>query len=336
MTIAPSEGEPLIVVAPVYNEELNIREFLARLAAVAGRIGLAGVVMVDDGSKDQTVTLIEELAGSCPVPVRLVRLSRNFGHQTAVVAGCDEAVAWGEEIGAVWIGVLDADLQDRPEDFETLLAQSAGRDVVYAVRGKRLDGFVMRTFAPLFYKMLFASSSFPIPPNAGTFSIIRLPVCKLIVAGADSEPYFPGLRAWVGFRQAGVELPRQARAQGESKVALKGLIRLSLRAFMLYSNLPMRLFWSFGLFLLVAVGLITLAVVVLRLTHVLQPSGVASIMILQLGSLGLLIVFLGLIAFMIDRTKQNASRQGSWMVMERKHLLPRETAPSGESSPAGR
>lgn len=305
----------LLVVVPLYNEEANVDEFFTRLAAgAAGH--LAGVVVVDDGSTDQTVTRVERYLREYPAPVRLVRLSRNFGHQSAVLAGCDAACKWAEDIGAQWIGVIDGDLQDRPEDFPALLDAARDQDVVYAVRAQRHDGFAMRTFAPLFYKALALTSTFPIPQNAGTFSVIRAGICRLIVDNADADPYFPGLRAWAGFRQKGIEFDRQPRARGESKVALSGLIRLSLRAFVLHSDLPLRAILYSTVALFAVLFAMALIVLVLRLAQIILPTGVTTIILLQIFSMGLGATFFTIIAFLLNRVKSNTSRQNAWMVME--------------------
>lgn len=299
----------------MYNEEDNVDEFFRRLA-VHSEAGLLGVVVVDDGSRDQTVSHIKRLFATYPVPIRLVRLSRNFGHQQSVIAGCNAACDMAQELGAEWIGVIDGDLQDRPEDFALLFDQAHNQDVVHAVRAQRHDGWIMRTFAPIFYNLLSRSSNFPIPRNSGTFSIIRLPVARTIVESADSEPYFPGLRAWAGFRQKGVALDRQARASGTSKVALRGLIRLSLRAILLYSEIPLKMFFVLGLFLMLIMGLAGAVVVFLRLIKVIDPSGFTTLFIVQIASLGVNLFFMGVLAFMINRVKHNSSRQRAWLVME--------------------
>jgi dolichol-phosphate mannosyltransferase len=299
----------------MYNEESNVDEFFRRLAVMADD-ELRGVVVVDDGSTDQTVTRIERLLESYPVPVRVVRLSRNFGHQPAVIAGCDHACQFAELLGAEWIGIIDGDLQDRPEDFSVLLDHAEGQDVVYAVRAQRHDGWVMRHFAPVFYGMLSGSSSFPIPRNSGTFSIIRIPVCKLIVQSADSEPYFPGLRAWVGFRQKGLPFDRQPRASGTSKVALRGLVRLSLRALILHSDMPMRLILGITALLFAVLVVLAALVTGLRLGGVHLPTGFTTIVLLQIFSLGLCAGFFVVIAFMVQRVKTNTSHQKPWIAME--------------------
>lgn len=310
-----SSQQSLVVVVPFYNEEANILLFFQRLLGGLGGY-LKAVVAVDDGSTDQTVTLLEKVILESPVPVHLVRLSRNFGHQPAVIAGCEHACHIAEELGAQWIGVIDGDLQDRPEDFLELLRCSTNHDVVYAVRAQRHDGLIMRLCAPRFYGLLSHTSSFPIPQNAGTFSVIRIPVCKQIVEAAGIDPYFPGLRAWVGFRQRGVLFDRQPRAGGQSKVAVKGLIRLSMRAFILYSDMPARAVLGATGFLFLVLALIAAGVLALRIAGVILPTGVTTIILLQIFSLGLCAGFFSVLTLIVGRIKTNTSQQGRYVIME--------------------
>ena len=317
------QDQSLVVVVPFFNEEENIDNFFNRLVASLGP-SLKGIVAVDDGSTDQTVSLIKGQIETSPVCIRLVRLSRNFGHQSALVAGCEQGCRLAEELGAQWIGTIDGDLQDRPEDFVRLLEQGANHDVVYAVRAERHDGWVMRVFAPKFYKLLSRTSLFPIPPNAGTFGVIRLPVARQIVACADADPYFPGLRAWVGYRQKGLLLDRQAREGGTSKVAIHGLIRLSLRALILYSDLPSRVVVGAAGILFALLAFLAALVLVLRLSGVILPTGVTSIILLEVFSLGLCAGFFSILTLMLGRIKTNSSRQKNWVVMSVE-----QTAPDG-------
>lgn len=306
----------MIVVAPVFGEEATIDRFLDRVAEQKGAIGLVGLVLVDDGSADGTVTRIRDRAADYPVPIRLVRLSRNFGHQNAVLAGFETAWRWSQERGAEWIGVLDADLQDDPADFTALLAAAEDADVVYAVRERRLDGPLMRLLAPLFYRILSRSSAFPIPENAGTFSIVRSAAARALVECRDNDPYFPGLRAWVGFRQKGVAVVRRARAEGRSRVGVLGLAWLSLRALLLYSSLPLTLTLYTGVALASLGALASIVLAVLRLVGLITIPGATTIVILQLMSFGVQMIFLGVLANMINRVRLNTNHQRSWVVME--------------------
>jgi glycosyltransferase involved in cell wall biosynthesis len=306
----------IIVVAPVYNEEANIGEFVRRLALVREPASVVGLLIVDDGSSDQSVTRIEELAGSTDFPIRLVRLSRNFGHQNAVLAGIERACIWAAEERVEWIGLTDADLQDRPEHFANLAQEADGCDVVYAVRKKRRDGLLMKLMAPIFYRILSQGAPFFIPDDAGTFCLMRLPVAVTIARSSDNDPYFPGLRAWAGFRQKGVPVERDQRLAGKSKVGIKGLFSLASRAMLLYSNLPYQIIIFSGGIIFVGSLLVSAILVVLRLMGIITIPGATTIVVLQVMTLGIQLVFLGMMSHMIKRVKDNTSRQRSWIVME--------------------
>lgn len=310
----------LIVVVPVYNEADVIDAFLRRLAGIAKDVSLHGLVVVDDGSTDDTIGIVERMARDCAFRIRVLRLSRNFGHQNAIIAGLDAAHAWATAAGIPWIGVIDGDLQDRPEHFKNLLDQAADCDIVYAQRSSRADGLFMQWIAPLFYRILSASAKLGIPPNAGTFSILRTPIATLICQSSDRDPYFPGLRAWVGFRQRGVPLPRDSRLSGESKVGLRGLINLSLRALFTYTDLLFNLVLVAGGAIIAMTGIVSVALFLLRLAGWITIPGATTTVMLILLSLGTTIFFLGVIAHMVKRASESASKQRAFVVMESRDL----------------
>jgi len=310
----------LIIVTPVYNEEAVIDVFFSRTRKLNEKIQITGVVIVDDGSVDQTVSRIEKISNLFPAPIRIVRLSRNYGHQNACIAGIKVAIEWANNINTEWIGLIDADLQDDPVHFLKLMAESENHDVVYAVRKSRKEGILIKFLSALFYRIISLTSTFPIPNDAGTFSIMRVPVARIICASGDNDPYFPGLRASIGFRQKSVPLDRKRRAGGKSKVRMSGLIMLSLRAAILYSNLIFNFILFSGIIIFCFSLLISMILVVLRLTGHIDIPGATTIVIIGLLSLGILMVFLGLIAHMINRVKVNTSKQNPWIIMEDKML----------------
>ncbi len=310
----------VILVAPVYNEEDVVGPFLASLTALHERVRIAGLVLVDDGSTDGTVTRIRQCAAGVRFPVRLVRLSRNFGQQNACVAGLHVAQRWSTDLGAEWIGLIDSDLQDDPADVIQLIGHAPDHDVVYAVRGDRRDGLAMRVLAPLFYALLARSASFPIPRNAGTFSIMRRAVVAEVCAAADNDPYLPGLRSWVGFRQKGVELSRRARRHGRSRVGYLGLLRLSLRAFVLYSNAALDLIFYLGVSLMSLAVLATALAIAAPFVMSVRSLGTAVVVVLQLFTLGVLTLLLGLISHLVSRVRDNTSKQRAWIIMSEETL----------------
>jgi polyisoprenyl-phosphate glycosyltransferase len=308
MTQAPSPG--FIAVAPVFNEAESIDEFLRRMVALGETLALEGLVIVDDGSEDATLAIVSQFARSSRLRLRVVRLSRNFGHQNAVLAGLEYAHRWAREERIAFIGLLDADLQDQPEHFRDLLAHADEADVIYATRASRTEGFVVRNLADAFHWMLSRISRFPIPRGAGTFSVMRTEVAEAILRNADPDPYFPGIRAWVGYRQIGVPLPRSARHAGDSRVGLRGLFQLALRAVFAYSNAPQTLFmWiSFGTLLLSILAILVFAS--LRLLGYLQEvQGITTIIVAIFLSLGIQSVYLTLVTYMIGRLGQQRPKE---------------------------
>lgn len=309
-----------IAVVPVYNEADVIETFLSRFTKVAESLAVYGLLIVDDGSTDRTVEAVERHAPTCPFRIRLLRLSRNFGHQNAIIAGLDAAHAWASTSNIPWVGVIDGDLQDRPEHFKDLLDNSDGFDVVYAQRSSRGDGVFTRLGATFFHRILSASAKLGIPPNAGNFSILRTSILQLICQSSDRDPYFPGLRAWVGFRQHGVPLPRDARFHGKSKVGLRGLVTLSLRTLFTYTDLLFNLILISGGTIVVFTCVLSVVLVILRIAGFITIPGATTIGILILLSLGTTIFFLGVIAHMVKRASESSSRQRAFVVMDSRDL----------------
>jgi dolichol-phosphate mannosyltransferase len=271
---------------------------------------------VDDGSSDQTVTILEQIGAHCCFPIRVVRLSRNFGHQNAIIAGLRVACSWAEKLGASLIGVMDADLQDQPEHLPVLMDETREHDIAYAVRESRKDSLAMRILAPTFYRILSSFSVFDIPRDSGAFCVMRLFFAKILLSASDCNCYFPGLRAWAGFRQKAVLLPRGPRFKSLSKVGWNGLFALAFRALLLYSDLPIKLVLYGGAAVITASVFSSLILIVLRIFNLITIPGATSIIVLIFFSLGIEMLFLGMIAHMINQSRLNSSQQPPWLIME--------------------
>lgn len=321
--------QQLLIIAPVYNESRNIGAFLDAVEALSLRQHLAGVLLVDDGSSDDTVERISARAQSFPVQIQLVRLSRNFGHQNACLAGLAEGARWAGELGVEWLGLIDSDLQDNPLHFVDLMAHHQTQDVVYAVRVKRNDGFIRKVFAPLFYGFLSRCASFPIPANAGTFSVLRRELAQRIVDIADVDPYVPGLRAFVGFRQKGVPLERADRHRGRSHVGLLGLVLLSLRATILYTNAIHNFILYSGIMVFLASIALAAFLFLQRIVGGNGPDGDWKTWLLYSTAFGVQMVFVGAIGHMVNRVKANTSKQPPYLTGE---ILQFGQSPSQEKS----
>lgn len=221
------------VVVPVCNEEANLPELRARLtAALAGRE--FECILVDDGSTDATPAMIRDIARADP-RFKLVRLSRNFGHQAAIFAGLTFA-------RGACVAVMDGDLQDPPELIpEMLRLRAKGAEVVYGVRTARRDARYKRVAAAIFYRLQTRLMKTKMPLDAGDFAVMDRRVVDLIVAIGERHPYVRGLRSWVGFRQVPFPYERDRRRQGEAKYTLWKLLDLAVSGIVPFSVVPLRL-----------------------------------------------------------------------------------------------
>jgi dolichol-phosphate mannosyltransferase len=224
------------VVVPVYNEEKIIPLLHDAVAKAMNQIGDCWeVVYVNDGSKDSSLALLQELKRHDPHIV-IVDLSRNWGHMGAISAGlrtaCGDAVV-----------LMDGDLQDPPDVIpEFVEAWRRGAKVVTAVRRSRQERRkALAVLFPLFYRVLGALSDFPIPLNAGIFGLLDRQAVDSINSLREGNRYLPGLRAWVGYRTAIVYYDRHDRVGGEGKLSFISRIKYAMDAITSFSYKPLRL-----------------------------------------------------------------------------------------------
>jgi len=236
-------GEPLLsVVIPIYNEQATLSELYRRLTHVLSE-NLAElayeIVFVNDGSIDGSIQILSELHADDPV-VKVVNLSRNFGHQAALTAGLDYAK--GDAVIC-----MDGDVQDPPEIIPTLVARwRDGNDVVYAVRKLRKDGFIKRGCYAAFYRLLRRLSMVSIPLDAGDFALMDRRVVDCLKTLPERSRFIRGLRTWVGFRQTGVEYEREKRYAGTPKYTWPKLVHLAVNGLLSFSALPLRMATAVG------------------------------------------------------------------------------------------
>ncbi len=233
------------VVMPVFNEEAGLGELFRRLAAVFDSKPSIGwsAVLVDDGSRDNSAALI---AKQCDVDSRfvLVRLSRNFGFQAALLAGLRHAA------DADAVVTMDADLQDPPEVIPAMTERwSEGAEVVLAVRRSRAETGLRRMSFQLFHRTFARLVDYPVEPNTGTFGLMSRDALEALLDLPERNRFFPALRSWVGFRVEHVLYDRQERFAGEPGQTYRRLIRYALDGIFSFSYLPLRLLTYCGVFL---------------------------------------------------------------------------------------
>lgn len=247
--MSPANRPALSVVAPCYNEQDVLPEFLRRVGAVLDALGgVAEIVVVDDGSHDRTWQVMTDAAAGDPRIVA-VRLMRNHGHQLALSAGL--SVCRGERIM-----IIDADLQDPPELLREMMAlmDSEGADVVYGQRRQR-DGETLfkRATAGAFYRLIGRMTDVEIPLDAGDFRLITRRVLDLLIAMPERHRFVRGMVAWIGGKQVPLPYDRKARAAGESKYPLTRMLRFAADAITAFSVVPLMASMTIG-WIMAAVG----------------------------------------------------------------------------------
>ena len=233
---APEPRPAVSVVVPCYNEEAALPLFVARMTAACEAAAGASyeLVLVNDGSRDSTWSLIEALAAARPGVVG-VNLARNHGHQLAVSAGL--SLARGERVL-----IIDADLQDPPELLgEMMRLCDEGADVVYGRRRSRPEESRFKlASADLFYRTLSALSDVEIPRDVGDFRLMTRRMVERLNAMPEQDRFIRGMVAWLGGRQAELVYDREPRAAGETGYSLGKMVRLAAHALTSFSTAPLK------------------------------------------------------------------------------------------------
>ena len=284
-------SEPQIsIVAPLYNETESFPHLVARLNALMDSSPLSiEVVLIDDGSRDDTALLMQQLALT-DGRYHCVFLARNYGHQLALTAGI--ASARGTEA----LFIIDGDLQDPPELLPTFYAKmQEGYDVVYAVRKKRKEGFFKRTAYFLFYRFMKSISYVDIPLDSGDFSLISRRVANVLNKMPEESRFIRGMRTWIGFNQIGVEYERDARVAGEPKYSFKMLRQLAYNGIFNFSEYPVKFVTNLGLFSIAIAGLYFIQTLIKKYVYGDVPQGFTALLFVIILFSGVQLIGLGMI-----------------------------------------
>lgn len=324
--IAAADTARLIsVVVPCFNEQEVVRETHRRLSATLGALGglRYELIFVDDGSRDATRTLLRELQAA-DAHVRLVLLSRNFGHQLAVTAGIDHARGSA-------VVLIDADLQDPPEVIEAMLARwREGYQVVYGARSERQgETAFKRATARVFYRVLNRLSDVDIPLDTGDFRLMDRQVVEALRSMPERDRFLRGMVSWAGFRSIAVPYRRAPRLAGESKYPLWKMVRFAVDGILSFSHSPLRLATWIGV---AASGLALLGMVyaiLMRLfTDVWVPGWTLLFVAVSFFG-GVQLLSLGIIGEYVGRIYSESKRRPLYLVAERAGFDDPDTAVDG-------
>ncbi|HEY0322460.1 MAG TPA: glycosyltransferase family 2 protein [Pyrinomonadaceae bacterium] len=306
----------LSAIIPCFNEELVIRETHKRLVNVLD--GLPGLefelIYVDDGSRDQTPQILGEIQAGHR-SVRVIRLSRNFGHQIAVTAGLEAAA--GEAVV-----IIDADLQDPPEVITEMLERwRAGFHVAYGVRIERSGETRFKLWtAKTFYRLINRLSETEIPQDTGDFRLMDRKVVDVLLSMPERDRFLRGMISWIGFRQTPVHYRREPRFGGKTKYSLMKMVRFATDGILSFSIIPLKLaIWTGFAAIILAVAGIILAVLerLYKLYDINIGRGWASLFIAVLFMGGVQLLTLGIIGEYLGRIYTEVKRRPLYVVQER-------------------
>ncbi|MBO9670070.1 MAG: glycosyltransferase family 2 protein [Sphingobium sp.] len=313
------------LVIPCYNEQEVIGETLGRLAQLCKSLHdyAFEIICVDDGSRDKTYALLRAAAETMP-GLRIVKFSRNFGHQIAVTAGIDAA-------GGDAVVLIDADLQDPPEIVSQMIAKwEEGFDVIYGVRTSRAgESAFKQVSARGFYRFLNTLSEVPIPLDTGDFRLMSRPVVDVLKSMPERHRFVRGMVAWIGFKQTALPYERAERFAGESKYPLRKMVRFAMDGILSFSIKPLRLAVGLGL-TSAAVAMVGIAyALALRIFSSVWVEGWTALMIAVLFMGGVQLLSLGIIGEYIGRIYSEVKRRPLYVVDEKvgfegPSLLPRK------------
>lgn len=319
----------LSVAVPLHNEESVLPELLRRLQAVLDALpgGPHEIVFIDDGSTDRTFQLLEEATRMDP-RILALSLSRNFGHQTAITAALDHLT--GD--AAV---VMDGDLQDVPEVIPQFVRKfQDGFDVVFAKRIRRKEPWPLRLCYFFFYRMMAKLSDIRLPLDSGDFGLMSRRVIDQLKRMPEHHRYLRGLRSWVGFRQAGIEVERAERHSGKSKYSLMRLIKLAFDGIFAFSIVPIRAAALAGAFVMFLSSVYVLYALYAKVFLRESSQGFTALIVAVTFLSGIVLFFLGVIGEYVGRIYEETKGRPHYIIGRRAGSTLREIDAKDAADPA--
>jgi len=304
------------IVVPVYNEEEVLDELYRRVSAALDRLGRTyELILVDDGSKDKSLVKMRSLYKQDPEHVRIFSFSRNFGHHLALTAGLD--VAQGDIIV-----MMDADLQDQPEELHKLLTTlESGYDVVYADRQERQHSWYKTLTSKLFISVINGVARTEVPINSSIFRVMTREVANALRSCREKARFLPGLVSWLGYRQTSTPVEHGKRFAGETKYSLWRLIKLGLHTATSFSAVPLQVATILGISTAGLSFLFLAYILIRKIFYGFAVPGYASIMFAVMFFGALQLIVLGLMGEYISRIYSESQARPLYLFKDL-HLQP--------------
>lgn len=303
-------SKKISILVPIYNSASFMNKLLEAIDTERKTHNWnLELVLVDDGSKDRSFEKIEELSKTYNY-IKGIKLSKNFGHQIAVKTAMSHCT--GD-----YIAVIDDDLQDPPSLLPGFFKYlDDGYDVAYGIRKNRKESFIKRMAYNSFYKILKVMSDIHIPIDSGDFCVMKKQVLENMLKLQEQNPFLRGIRAWVGFKQIGVEFERHARFDGKSGYTLKKLLKIAMDGIFSFSTAPIRLITMLGTIGFIFAIIYSLNVAYNALVGNIDVKGFATLTIIISFFSSLILICLGIIGEYIVRIYDEV-RSRPYTVIER-------------------
>jgi polyisoprenyl-phosphate glycosyltransferase len=318
------------VVVPIFNEQENLPELHRRLVAALESCGESSgetweLILVDDGSRDDSPRILREL-NQADSRIKIVSLSRNFGHQPAVTAGIHHA-------GGDGVILIDGDLQDPPELIPEMVRQwKAGFQVVLGERGSRRETGPRGAGMRLFYPLLRKITDLPNAPDAGIFGLMDRVVVDEFNKLPERNRFIPGLRSWLGFRQTSVHYDRAGRSAGSPKQTLSRLIRYAVDAMVSFSYRPLRIAMWLGFAASAVAFVLAIFYFITFFTYHKDYTGFTTLILSMLFLGGIQLISVGILGEYIGRIYEEVKQRPLYVVRDRLGFSSAPTTKPAEGS----
>lgn len=298
------------LVIPVFNEEKVLDVLYKKICNIATKQKeVFEIIFINDGSSDKSLEKLLDMH-KLDSRVKIIDLSRNFGHQNALTAGINFAT--GDAVI-----LMDADLEDPPDViFDFLEYWQRGYDVVYAIRKKRKVGVIKKIFFTLYHKINTMISEIPMLDATGIFALMDKKVVEMMKIIPEKNRYIPGLRSWVGFKQIGIEVERGERYDKTPRVSILKLIKLAFDSYISFSKIPLKIASFFGIFFSFLSFIGVFIIIFLKLTIGFLIRGWASIIVLILFAAGMQLITIGIIGEYIGRILDETKNRPVYIVKQ--------------------
>ncbi len=296
------------VVSPVYMAENVLPELVDRIIQSVKLITEDfNIILVDDGSPDQSWSVIEQLAGKYPF-IKGIKLSRNFGQHYAITAGLDHA--HGD-----WVVVMDCDLQDQPEEIPRLYREALkGFDLVFASRKIRKDNFLKRIFSKIFSMVLSYLTGAKFDESIANFGIYSRKLIDAVNSMRESIRIFPVMVWWVGFKSSQIDVKHGNRTVGKSNYNLKMALKLALNVILAYSDKPIMLLIKVGLLISALTFMSALIIFFIWIKGLISVTGYTSLIISIWFLSGIIISTLGVIGLYVGKTFEGVKNRPIYII----------------------